>query len=124
MYELSRSERGFTLIELVMVIVVIGILAIVAIPRYGQLQQKARYGADEGVIGAVRGGIAMAHAESLIAGHDTWPASLDCTGVTSTVFELVLDQGITGWTHTEATYAYTGTSDSVWTYNPANGQIE
>lgn len=124
MYKLSRTERGFTLIELVMVIVVIGILAIVAIPRYGQLQQKARYGADEGVIGAVRGGIAVAHAESLIAGNDTWPASLDCTGVTSTVFEFVLDQGITGWTHTEGTQVYTGSSDSVWTYSALTGQLE
>ena len=95
MLRLLREERGFTLIELVMVIVVLGILAAVAIPKFTDLRSNARESAEDGVIGAVRGGIAAAHAESLMsAATNEWPSSLETSGETTTVFESVLEQGV------------------------------
>lgn len=71
------QQRGFTLIELVVVITILGILAAFAIPRFASLEGQARLAAVQGLAGSLRSGAALAHALWLAQGN---PATVTMEG--------------------------------------------
>ena len=68
MQKMNKKQAGFTLIELVMVIVILGILSAFALPRFADLTGNARTASIEGLAGALKSAAAIAHAQQLADG--------------------------------------------------------
>lgn len=69
----AGQRQGFTLIELIAVIVVLAILAGVALPKYFDYSAQARASSCKGTLGGVRSGIANFYANSAISGTAVYP---------------------------------------------------
>ncbi len=74
MFRKMQNQQGFTLIELVIIIVVLGILAAVAIPKYQDITAEAKASAAKGALGSMRSGISIYYANAAVkTGTATWP---------------------------------------------------
>jgi prepilin-type N-terminal cleavage/methylation domain-containing protein len=72
------GQSGFTLIELVIVIVILGILAAVAIPKYEDMREQARVATLKGQLGSIRSAIAIQYSRNALNGGAAFP-TLDGT---------------------------------------------
>ena len=87
-----ENENGFTLIELILVIVILGILAAVAIPKFSGLQYQAYRSTEDAVISQVKAGLDNYAAEQLVTtGLWNYPAPNISGGVLSAVLDEVPD---------------------------------
>lgn len=70
----KKAQQGFTLIELVVVIVILGILAVTAAPKFIDLTSDARFSVMKGVEGSIEGAVSLAQSKAII------DSQLDATG--------------------------------------------
>lgn len=91
---MARKAAGFTLIELVIVIVVLGILASVAIPKFFDISADAKEASCKGALGAVRSAVANYYAYTATpsgGGTASWPTLSQIEDGTTVLEGLVPD---------------------------------
>ena len=80
MAKLNRgNQKGFTIVELVVVIIILGILAATALPRFIDVQDDAQLAVAEGVRGALMSAIGLAKAKYIVGGKIS-PIDMDEDG--------------------------------------------
>src|SRR5262247_3240736 len=100
-----RKVSGFTIIELVVVITILGILSAVALPKFFDVQTDAANAAAQGVAGAVSSGAAINYGARLAKGSITGSVVV-VDACTTTVLGRVLTGGFpTGFTTATGTFA-------------------
>nr|WP_319555286.1 type II secretion system protein [uncultured Vibrio sp.] len=115
-----KRQGGFTLIELVVVIVILGILAVTAAPRFLNLQSDARSSALQGLSGAINGAAGITYGKAAIEGIEANAVDALANGITISFGypqseEAGLVNAVTGldadwaWASTAATADETGT---------------
>ena len=107
----TQNNKGFTLIELIMVTIILGILAAVAIPRYMATVTQAEEAAEDAVISSIKAGLETYATEQLLDnGRRSWPTNpFDALETKPATYEVDETDAATNESYAD--------TDGEWTFN-------
>ena len=117
-----ESQKGFTMIELVVVLVLIGLIAAIAIPKYLDVTTNAKTKTLRGSLSSVRAAVQLSYSKSVLDGTPAYPS------LNSSIFS---DGNIPDDVYTPTTSVKYDTNDPIsgfdnaggWIYNKTTGEV-
>jgi prepilin-type N-terminal cleavage/methylation domain-containing protein len=111
-----RDQRGFTLIEIIMVIVLLGIIAAIAIPKYIDLRTEASDATASGIVGAIVSSASIGYAD--LVTHNSGTTFPNFTTLHNNYLQaqnITMNSDANGW------WANIGGNTYTFTYNAGTG---
>ncbi|GIU10373.1 MULTISPECIES: prepilin-type N-terminal cleavage/methylation domain-containing protein [unclassified Shewanella] len=78
----STRRTGFTLIEMVVVIIVLGIIAVIALPKFVNFHSDSKVATLDGIAAAMKSGLDLVHSKAVIEGEAKGAGSIEHAGIT------------------------------------------
>lgn len=91
-----KKQSGFTLIELVIVVVILGFLAVTAIPKFIDLTEQAKQANIEGMAGGFATAVSLARSQWEVEGRPHNSSDKNIVNYDGTIMFLTVDNGLTG----------------------------
>jgi prepilin-type N-terminal cleavage/methylation domain-containing protein len=119
------NKKGFTLIELVIVIVILGIIAAIAVPTYVNLKTQAELNGMKASLGSIRSAVSLQHSNNLInSGTDAYPSNISGTLFSDGDIPIDPINSISTVVTSNVTPLKGNATGTVggWIYNPTTGE--
>ncbi len=107
-------KQAFTMIELIFVVVILGILSAIAIPKFFGVREDAVISKGKAEVASIRSGIALLRSQRLLEGNSTLPPKLDKAG-NDTPGASLFNAGDYGNVLSSPLYAKEANKDNGWT---------
>jgi len=123
---IKKNKKGFTLVELIVVIAILGILAALVVPRFGEFQNQANISHDRATLRTVQGAVNMYRAQ-----NGRWPDQAVGAGTTTTANYTALANDLATFLELQGgatpvmpiARSIEGATLRVFQYNPADGVV-